>query len=221
MKFSIRTVGAGLALLLPLAACSDASDAITSAKVLARPRHADIILGCSNVSFPFYTSVKAGSEPGYAPETAGILDTPCGYKIVTGIGGRVDGTSDFKGLQLRGRYVYPDGTMSAYGDNFYGTMPDGPEKFAEIPEGYAIVGVSMGESSYNVDVIQLRYRAVSVVNGQLQLTGPVYTASAGTATTDADYTRPLSDSTSVLVGAGFRSAVDKIKTMQLDFASLQ
>jgi hypothetical protein len=111
--------------------------------------------------------------------------------------------------------------MSAVGDMFWGTMPNGPEKFAEIPSGNAIVGVSMGESNYNVDVIQLRYRAVSVVNGQLQLTGPVYTAYAGTATPNASYTTSSSDSTSVLVGAGFRSAVDQIKTMQLDFASLQ
>jgi hypothetical protein len=220
MKLPIRTAGAGLALLLSLAACSD-RDSITSVKAPRIARRAEVLAGCGNVSFPFSTSIKAGLEPGYAPETAGIMSTTCGYMIVTGIGGRVDGTSDFKGLQLRGRYVYPDGTMSAVGDMFWGTMPNGPEKFAEIPSGNAIVGVSMGESNYNVDVIQLRYRAVSVVNGQLQLTGPVYTAYDGTATPDANYTTSSSDSTSVLVGAGFRSAVDKIKTMQLDFASLQ
>ena len=221
MKFAIRTVGAGLALLLPLAACSDASDGITSAKAPPTPRHADVIQGCSNVSFPFFTSIRAGSEPTNNTEIYGNMATPCGYMIVTGIGGRVTTDSNFNGLQLRGRYVYPDGTMSAAGDMFWGSMPNGPEKFAEIPAGNAIVGVSVGESSNNVDVIQLRYRAVSIVNGVLQLTGPVQTAFDGTATPEAIYTRPLSDSTSVLVGAGFRSAVDKVKTMQLDFASLQ
>ena len=211
-----------MALLLTLAACSDTSDGITSAKAPAKPRHAGVVSGCSNVSFPFYTSIRAGSEPTNNTEIYGNMSTiPCGYMIVTGIGGRVETDSDFTGLQLRGRYVYPDGTMSAAGDMFWGSMPNGPEKFAQVDSGYAIVGVSIGESSNNVDVIQLRARAVTVVNGQLQLAGPVVTWSDGTATPEAIYTRPITDSTSVVVGAGFRSAVDKVKTMQLDFASLQ
>lgn len=220
MKSTIRTAGAALVLTLAIAACSEGGD-ITSPAKPATPRHAQVLSGCSNVSFPFATSIRAGLEPYYNLEIYGQLTTPCGYMIVTGLGGRVESGSDFTGLKLSGRYVYPDGTMSASSDNFYGSMPNGPEKFASIPSGYAIVGVSIGEVNDNVNRVELRYRQVAVVNGVLQLTGPVYTATDGSGTPEAAYTTSASDSTSVLVGAGFRSAVDKVKTMQLDFASLQ
>ena len=43
----------------------------------------------------------------------------------------------------------------------------------------------------------------------------------GSGTPEAAYTTSASDITSVLIGAGFRSAVDKVKNMQLDFACMQ
>lgn len=216
MKLAIRAIVTGLA-LLPIAACSDL-DRITSAEVTAAvPRFLE---GCTNVNLPFVTSVRAGVEPYAGLEVQGDLSTTCGYMVLVGLGGRVEHGSDFTGIVLTGRYVYPDGTMSAPGDKYYGTMPNGPEKYVQVPAGNAVVGVSIGQADDNVNRIELRYRQVTVVNGLLQLTGPVYTAVAGTATPDVSYTISGND-TQVIVGAGFRSAVDRVKTMQLDIASLQ
>lgn len=216
MKFSLRAVAAGLA-FLPVAGCAN-MDSIAAVEATASTP--SFLEGCSNVNLPFSTSIRAGLEPYAGLEIQGDLSTSCGYMVMVGLGGRVEHGSDFTGIQLTGRYVYPDGTMSAPGDKYYGTMPNGPEKYVQIPAGNAVVGVSIGQLDDNVNRIELRYRQVTVVNGVLQLTGPVYTATAGTGTPEVSYTISGND-TQVVVGAGFRSAVDKVKTMQLDLASLQ
>jgi hypothetical protein len=155
-----------------------------------------------------YNEYRAGTEPNSFLEVAGTTSSSCGYLVLTGIGARINGSDDYTTLALRGRRLNPDGTWGATADYRFGSSPNHTlEAWGEVPSGYGITGIAIGQSgTEDVRTIVLYYRQLAVTSAGVRATGPTYTARFGASPygyTDASYV--TYNDNQVFVGAGFRS----------------
>lgn len=168
--------------------------------------------------------VVVQGETNTTPEVEGQLDTGCGYMVLTGVAGAVEYDSNYRTLWLTGRSLYHDGTWSAPVTRVYGDGSLSPEASLSIPQGYAIVGIAMGLSGNAslLTTIELKYRQVQLVNGQLSLTGPVYVTKVGSDSFSDDAKHQLStlNDREVYVGLGARASVEKSKVLRIHTGAL-
>lgn len=155
-----------------------------------------------------YNEYRAGTEPYSFLEVAGTTSSGCGYLVLTGIGARINGSDDYTTLALRGRRLNPDGTWGETVDYRFGSSPyHSLEAWGEVPSGYGITGIAIGQSgTEDVRTIVLYYRQLAVTAAGVRATGPTYTARFGAnpyGYTDASYV--TYNDNEVFVGAGFRS----------------
>lgn len=161
-------------------------------------------------------TVRAGSAPTYSLEVSGTPYSDCGYLVMTGIGGRIrlhNDDSNWSTLAIEARRLYRDGSWGSPTTFRYGSEPNyALEAWGAIPQGYAIVGVGVGqgqiagEDHNDLQTLVIRYRQLVMVNGVPSLTGPVYTANHGVwphGAIDVEFTTTADNE--VFVGAGFRS----------------
>lgn len=165
-----------------------------------------------------YTEYRAGVEPYSFLEVSGTASSSCGFLVVTGLGARINGSDDYTTLALRGRRVNADGSWGETVDYRFGSSPNHSlEAFGEVPSGYAVTGVAIGQSgTEDVRTIVLYYRQVQLTSAGVRMVGPTYTARFGASPynyTDASYI--TYNDNQVFVGAGFRSidAGEKTATM--------
>jgi hypothetical protein len=161
-----------------------------------------------------YVEFRAGNEPNGPLDVLGMATSNCGYLVVTGIGGRIDGHDNYTTLHLRARRIYPNGTWGETVTYRFGTEPNHSlEAWGEVPAGYAITGLTVGQSqSENLVKLEIYYRKLELTSAGLRLTGPTQGYNFGNASYpwyDATY-NPVLDA-SVLVGVGLR-AVDGERT---------
>lgn len=166
---------------------------------------------CGEGTVPLWATSTIGENKPIEAEGTLSAGAGCGYYVMTGLGGRVTATSNWTTVNLWGRRVYADGTMSAETRQDYGQVA-APEQEVHVPEGAVVVGVGAGEQNNNVSVIRLSYRYVSVVNGHLQLVGPVYTVSSGTGNVEMEYV--LTDDVQVYVGVGFGNSANNVTRLR-------
>lgn len=213
MKRSKLAVAA-FVLSIPMASCAEAG-----AGELTLPAAEPSMNHACDGSIPLFGRyVATSSNPSETtPEVEGILGTGCGYMILTGIGGTIVNDSHYETLWLTGRMLYHDGTWSAATTRVYGNANKAQEQYLSIPQGYAIVGLSMGLSgtSDQLTTIRIKYRAVQYANGQLSLTGPTYTTKVGSDPLDNDAAHELSslNDREVYVGVGVNAAVERTKVL--------
>ncbi|HEU4881025.1 MAG TPA: hypothetical protein VFT45_02235 [Longimicrobium sp.] len=155
-----------------------------------------------------YNEYRAGIEPYSFLEVSGTTSSSCGYLVLTGIGARINGSDDYTTLALRGRRLNPDGTWAETVDYRFGSSPSHTlEAWGEVPAGYGITGIAIGQSGMeDVRTIVLYYRQLAVTFAGVRATGPTYTARFGASPygyTDASYV--TYNDNEVFVGAGFRS----------------
>lgn len=155
-----------------------------------------------------YTTYRAGLEPYGALEVSGTTSSSCGFLVLTGIGARIDGSDDYTTLALRGRRVYADGSFGETVDYRFGSSPNHTlEAWGEVPAGYAVVGVGIGQSgTEDVRTLQIRYRKIELTASGVRMTGPTYSMWVGAnpyGALDLSYT--TANDNEVFVGAGFRS----------------
>jgi hypothetical protein len=128
--------------------------------------------------------------------------------VLTGIGARINGSDDYTTLALRGRRLNTDGTWGATSDYRFGSSPNHTlEVFGEVPSGYGITGIAVGQGgTEDVRTLVLYYRQLALTSAGVRATGPTYTARFGAnpyGYTDASYV--TYNDNEVFVGAGFRS----------------
>lgn len=210
-----------LATALPFAGCADSK---TPSPILpAGEASLDHACDGSIPKVGQYQVVVQG-ETNTVPEVEGQLDTGCGYMLLTGVAGAVEYDSNYRTLWLTGRNLYHDGTWSAPVTRVYGNSALSPEASLSIPEGYAIVGIAMGHSGNAtlLTTIELKYRQVQLVNGQLSLTGPVFTTKVGSDSfaDDAKHQLPTTNDREVYVGLGARASVEKTKVLRIHTGAL-
>lgn len=155
-----------------------------------------------------YNEYRAGIEPYSFLEVSGTTSSGCGYLVLTGIGARINGSDDYTTLALRGRRLNADGTWAETVDYRFGSSPNHTlEAWGEVPSGYGITGIAIGQSgTEDVRTIVLYYRQLTVTFAGVRATGPTYTARFGASPygyTDASYV--TYNDNEVFVGAGFRS----------------
>jgi hypothetical protein len=155
-----------------------------------------------------YSSYRAGLEPYGALEVSGTTSSSCGFLVLTGIGARINGSDDYTTLALRGRRVYADGSFGETVDYRFGSSPSHSlEAWGEVPAGYAVVGVGIGQSgTEDVRTLQIRYRKIELTVAGVRMTGPTYSTWVGAnpyGALDVSYT--TANDYEVFVGAGFRS----------------
>ena len=211
----------GFAITFPIASCSD----LPNQNPILPTGDAALNHACDG-SIPKYSeySVVVQGETNTVPEVEGVLDTGCGFMLLTGVAGTVEYDSNYRTLWLTGRYLYHDGTWSAPVTRTYGNGSLSPEASLSIPEGYAIVGIAMGLSGNAslLTTIELKYRQVQLVNGQLSLTGPVLVTKVGSDSFSDDAKHQLSafNDREVYVGLGARASVEKTKVLRIHTGSL-
>ncbi|HEV3050093.1 MAG TPA: hypothetical protein VGX50_07285, partial [Longimicrobium sp.] len=155
-----------------------------------------------------YNEYRAGIEPYSFLEVSGNTSSSCGYLVMTGIGARINGSDDYTTLALRGRRLNGNGTWGETVDYRFGSSPNHTlEAWGEVPSGYAITGVAIGQSgTEDVRTLVLYYRQYALTVAGVRATGPTYTARFGASPygyTDASYV--TYNDNEVFVGAGFRS----------------
>lgn len=155
-----------------------------------------------------YTEYRAGIEPYSFLEVAGTTSSSCGYLVLTGIGARINGSDDYTTLALRGRRLNADGTWGTTTDYRFGSSPSHTlEVWGEVPSGYGITGVALGQGgTEDVRTLVLYYRQLALTSAGVRATGPTYTARFGAnpyGYIDASYV--TYNDNEVFVGAGFRS----------------
>ncbi|HEX8394928.1 MAG TPA: hypothetical protein VF665_21460 [Longimicrobium sp.] len=155
-----------------------------------------------------FSSYRAGSQPYGSLEVSGTTSSNCGYRVLTGIGARINGSDDYTTLALRGRRVYADGTFGETADYRFGSSPNHTlEAWGEVPDGYAIVGVGVGQSgTEDVRTLKISYRKIELTVAGVRMTGPTYSMWVGAnpyGALDLSYTS--ANDNEVFVGAGFRS----------------
>jgi hypothetical protein len=155
-----------------------------------------------------YTEYRAGIEPYSFLEVAGTTSSSCGYLVLTGIGARINGSDDYTTLALRGRRLNANGTWGETVDYRFGSSPYHTlEAWGEVPSGYGVTGIAIGQSGKeDVRTIVLYYRQLVLTSAGVRATGPTYTARFGSnpyGYTDASYV--TYNDAEVFVGAGFRS----------------
>jgi hypothetical protein len=155
-----------------------------------------------------YNEYRAGIEPYSFLEVSGNTSSSCGYLVMTGIGARINGSDDYTTLALRGRRLNGNGTWGETVDYRFGSSPNHTlEAWGEVPAGYAITGVAIGQSgTEDVRTLVLYYRQYALTVAGVRATGPTYTARFGASPygyTDASYV--TYNDNEVFVGAGFRS----------------
>ncbi|HST61132.1 MAG TPA: hypothetical protein VLK84_20690 [Longimicrobium sp.] len=180
--------------------------------------------GCSGPLLPlcdqtvaWSRAVRTGQYADHALEANGSVGTDCGYRVMTGIGGRIElsgGDSNWSTLALEGRQLHRDGTWGSAEVQRFGTDANfALEAWGSVPQGYAIVGVaagqgqnSDGEDSHDLRTLIIRYRQVIIQNGMPVLTGPIYTGNFGVnpyGPVTVDFLTTADDE--VFIGAGFRA----------------
>jgi hypothetical protein len=158
-----------------------------------------------------YIEYRAGIEPYSFLEVSGTTSSSCGYRVLTGIGARINSSDDYTTLALRGRRLNPDGTWGETVDYRFGSSPNHSlEAWGEVPAGYGITGVGIGQSgTEDIRTLKIYYRQLAVTFAGVRATGPTYTAYFGAnpyGYLDVSYV--TYNDHEVFVGAGFRS-IDK------------
>jgi hypothetical protein len=159
---------------------------------------------------------RSGSEPNSSPEVSSLAGTSCNRQVVTGVGARIVEDSNYSTLHVEYRQPYSNGTLGSRVIYRTGSSPNSTlEAWASVPDGYAIVGVKVGQGgTHDMRTLIVNYRQIALTANGVRMTGPIYTINAGVApygTTNVDYTT-YSD-TEVFSGIGLRSAVQQTKTM--------
>lgn len=165
-----------------------------------------------------YNEYRAGIEPYSFLEVSGTTSSGCGYLVLTGIGARINGSDDYTTLALRGRRLNADGTWAETVDYRFGSSPNHSlEAWGEVPSGYGITGIAIGQSgTEDVRTLLIYYRQLAVTFAGVRATGPTYTARFGAnpyGYTDASYV--TYNDHEVFVGAGFRSIDNGERTATL------
>lgn len=201
------------ALSIPMASCGD----MESGNLLA-PADPSLNHACDG-SLPYFGRyVSTSDNPSTTvPEVEGTLGTGCGYMVLTGVGGTIVNDSNYETLWLTGRMLYHDGTWSEATTRVYGNAEKAQEKYLSVPFGHAIVGLAMGLSgtSDQLTTIQIKHREVQLVNGHLQLVGPVYVTKVGSdpLANDAQHELSSSNDREVYIGVGARAEVERTKLL--------
>ncbi len=159
---------------------------------------------------------RSGSEPNNAAEVSSLAGTSCNRQVVTGIGARIIEDSNYSTLHVEYRQPYSNGTLGARTIHRTGSAPTATlEAWASVPDGYAIVGVKVGQGgTHDLRTLIVSYRAIQLTASGVRMQGPVYTINAGVApygSTNVDYL--TTSDTEVYSGIGLRSAVQQTKTM--------
>ncbi len=204
----------GLALLLPLASCSDA----VSPEPAAPPLVPAASHACDG-SLPWFGTYYVGSDPNANLEVDGKLDTGCGYMVVTGVKGRIVSDSNYETMWLTGRMLYHDGTWGGETTRVYdvdGIVSHSWEMEAKVPDGHAVIGIGIGQSGTNDTLkrLVLKSRQVGIVDGHLQLVGPVFTTDQGTGSLDTGAYHELTGDREVYIGLGLRSNAERTRTIR-------
>lgn len=170
---------------------------------------------CTNALITNYTEYRAGIQPYNSLEVSGTASSSCGFLVVTGLGARINTSDDYTTLALRGRRVNPDGTWGETVDYRFGSSPyHSLEAFGEVPSGYAVTGVAIGQrGTEDVRTLVLYYRQVQLTAAGVRMVGPTYAAYFGASPygyTDASFV--TYNDNEVFVGAGFRSIGDGERT---------
>lgn len=203
-----------LALSVPMASCGEQG----AGNPLAAAGDPSMNHACDG-SLPYFGRYVAISDnpSTTVPEQEGTLGTGCGYMVLTGVGGTITIDSNYETLWLTGRMLYHDGTWSEPTTRVYGNAEKAQEQYLSIPSGYAITGLSMGLSGTNdkLTTIRISYRQVQLVNGRLELVGPVLTTKVGSdpLTNDAFYDLPVTNNREVFVGVGVNAQVERTKVL--------
>ena len=159
---------------------------------------------------------RAGVDPNGGLEVNSLAGSSCNRMVVTGIGARITTDSYYTTLHVEYRQPNADGSLGGRVIYRTGSEPNHAlEAWASVPDGYAIVGVGVGQSgSHDLRTLIVNYRRIELTASGVRMTGPIYTINAGVSpygSIDAGYTT-YSD-TEVFSGAGFRSAVQQTKTL--------
>jgi hypothetical protein len=159
---------------------------------------------------------RSGSEPNNSAEVSSLAGPTCNRQVVTGIGARIVEDSDYSTLHVEYRQPYSNGTLGPRVIYKSGPSPNSTvEAWASVPDGYAIVGVKVGQGgTHDMRTLIVDYRAFQLTASGVRMQGPIYTINAGVApygSTNVSYTT-YSD-TEVFSGIGLRSAVQQTKTM--------
>ncbi|HEX6371070.1 MAG TPA: hypothetical protein VF006_19285 [Longimicrobium sp.] len=165
-----------------------------------------------------YIEYRAGIEPYSFLEVSGTTSSGCGYLVLTGIGARINGSDDYTTLALRGRRLNANGTWAETVDYRFGSSPNHTlEAWGEVPAGYGITGIGIGQSgTEDVRTLKIYYRQLAVTFAGVRATGPTYTAYFGAnpyGYIDASYV--TYNDHEVFVGAGFRSIDNGERTATL------
>lgn len=165
-----------------------------------------------------YNEYRAGIEPYSFLEVSGTTSSGCGYLVLTGIGARINGSDDYTTLALRGRRLNANGTWAETVDYRFGSSPNHSlEAWGEVPAGYGITGIGIGQSgTEDIRTLKIYYRQLALTFAGVRATGPTYTAYFGAnpyGYLDASYV--TYNDHEVFVGAGFRSIDNGERTATL------
>jgi hypothetical protein len=160
-------------------------------------------------------AVRRGLEPNESPEVSSLAGTACSKMVISAIGARVVEDSNYATLWVEYRQPYANGTLGPR--TLVKTGPQRlelPERMVTIEDGYAAVGLAVGQSgTHDVKSLTVYYRRIELTPSGVRLTGPLLSRTDGTGIADqgATYYTPFDNQ--VLVGVGLRSAVQQTKTV--------
>lgn len=169
---------------------------------------------------PTIETVKTGDDPYHSLEASGNSYEQCGgYRILRGVGMRMDGHYNLTTLWLKYQRIYSDGTFGPTTLYKYGSNPTAElEADGEVTEGNAIIGVGVGsQRSENVRTLHLWYRAIGPTADGLRTYGaippPLTRGYEPTGALDTQYVLGIYDTNKVYVGLGARAADAEVKTL--------
>jgi hypothetical protein len=166
---------------------------------------------------------RTGSEPNGPLDVSGSTLTNCGYLVITGIGGRIDGHDNYTTLHIRGRRLNRNGTWGETVTYRFGTEPNHElEAWLDVPDGYAITGLTIGQSQReNIEKLEIGYKKVELTSAGLRLTGPYLFKTFGASYPWYDVSLNLDNPSLVLVGVGLRTKDgEHTTTMVLTYGTL-
>ena len=160
---------------------------------------------------------RRGLEPNASPEVSSVGGTGCNRMVITAIGARIVEDSNYATLWVDYRQPYANGTLGPPTRIKTGPQPfEQPERMVTVDDGYAAVGLSVGQSgTHDVKSLTVYYRRMELTASGVRLTGPTLSRTDGTGISDqgATYYPPNDSDNQVLVGVGLRSAVEQTKTI--------
>lgn len=174
-----------------------------------------------------YSTFRSGPVPNHNErEVDGRVSTSY---VLTAIGGRIDGVSDWTTLRLKGQRIRSDGTLGHEVTKYIGSDPYHElEAYYEVPSGYVIVGIGAREGSRDLTTLWVYYRNYD--SSTQTLTGNTYVKKVGylpgheleARFVTSDENTLVNDlDRYVMVGAAFHSYDDDITTMLSHVGKIQ